>query len=282
MQRLLITGGTGYLGGELVRQARAAGWHIAATYLNTHPPVDTDVTWLAMDVRQEQSVQDVFAAFRPALVIHTAFRQYEPDLWSITAEGARYVARSAYAAGARLIHMSSDVIFDGEHGAPYAEDAPPNPITDYGAAKAAAESFVAAEHLQAAIVRTSLIYGFEPMDRQTAFVLSMIDDARDTALFSDEYRCPIFVVDLAAALLELAASPYQGIINIAGPERLSRYEFGVSLARSYDRDPTRLKSGLSHNSSVRRPRDCTLDISLAQRTLQTTLHATSEVLARNT
>ncbi|WP_255603903.1 sugar nucleotide-binding protein, partial [Oscillochloris sp. ZM17-4] len=201
------------------------------------------------------------------------------DLLAITAEGSGHVARAAADLGARMVHMSSDVIFDGERAEPYTEDDPPAPISAYGEAKAAAERLVAAAHPGAAIVRTSLIYGFDPIDRQTRFALEIAAGQRGDRLFSDEYRCPIVVDDLAAALLELAETDYAGVLNIAGAERLSRHEIGALLARALGHDPAAIQAGRSADLPVRRPRNCALDIGRASALLRTRLRGLREVLA---
>jgi dTDP-4-dehydrorhamnose reductase len=276
--RIFVTGGTGYLGGALLRLAAARGWPLAASY-HSQPPVAGDtVSWFGLDIRDSAALAASFAAFKPDLVVHTAYRLREPDLMAVTGEGAGAVAQAAQAAGARLIHLSSDALFDGERASAYSEADPPSPITPYGAAKARAEELVAAAHPQAVLVRTSLIYGFAPIDSHTRFVLEIADGARDDQLFTDEYRCPIFVDDLATALLELAQRDYRGLINIAGAERLSRYEFGVLLARHWGRDPQRLRAGLSGESALRRPRNCVLALDLARSLLSTPLRGVSEVL----
>jgi dTDP-4-dehydrorhamnose reductase len=279
MKRLLITGGTGYLGRELARQAQQRDWSVFATCYSQQPPANPGTTWVTLDIRDAQQVAQVCATTQPDVVIHTAFRQSEPGLWDVTAQGARHVAAAAYAVGARLIHMSSDVIFDGEAATAYTEQEQPGPLTPYGRAKAAAEQFVTEEHSAATIVRTSLIYGFEPMDRHTRFVLDVADGKTDARLFRDEYRCPVFVADLAAAVLELATLPYQGILNIAGATCLSRYAFGCMLAAFYGRDPDSIQSGLSIELPTPRPRNCALDIGLAQGMLTTPLRGVQQVLA---
>ncbi len=263
MMQYLITGGTGYLGSTLIRHARARGIAVAATYHQQTPPAFPGVTWHFLDLRDPASVHALIAEVRPAVIIHTAFRQYDPDLMAITGDGAGHIAAAAAQAGSRLIHMSSDVIFDGEKQGRYTEDDPPSPITDYGRAKARAEALVQAHCANAAIVRTSLIYGFNPLDRQSAFALAVARGERTEKLFRDELRCPIFVEDLAAALLDLAQREYRGIIHFAGAETLSRYEWGRLLAQAHGLDPDRIASAFSADSPVRRPRNCALDISRA-------------------
>lgn len=276
--KIFITGGTGYLGDALIRLGRAAGHALGASYFSQPPAPDSGVTWGPLDVRDLLAVEDILDRFRPDAVIHTAFRQSGPDLHAITAEGAGNVARAAAALDLRLVHISSDVIFDGERQGAYSEADPPSPISAYGEAKARAEELVAQAHPGAAIVRTSLIYGFDPIDRQTRFALEVATGQRDDRLFSDEYRCPIFVDDLAAALLELVASDYAGVLNVAGAEALSRYELGTLMARACGVSPDGISAGLSAESPVRRPRNCVLDISRAQGLLRTRLRGVREVL----
>jgi dTDP-4-dehydrorhamnose reductase len=277
-KRLFITGGTGYLGRALLRLATGR-YELGASYLSQQPPASPSVNWTPLDLRDLHDVHAALTRFRPDIVIHTAFVQYGPDLMAITADGSGHVAQATNDLGSRLIHMSSDVIFDGERAGPYTEDDRPDPISTYGEAKAAAERLVATAHPGAAIIRTSLIYGFEPIDRQTQFALEIAAGQRIDRLFSDEYRCPIYVDDLAAALLELADGDYAGVLNVAGAERVSRYEMGTLMVRALGHDPARIEPGLSAESPVRRPRNCALDIGRARGLLGTRLRGLREVLA---
>jgi dTDP-4-dehydrorhamnose reductase len=241
---------------------------------------------MQLDIRDEPAVARAFERWRPDLVIHTAYRLRGPDLWSTSAEGAGVVARAARAAGARLIHMSSDALFDGERVGSYTEKDDPSPITPYGEAKAAAERLVAEAHPAALIARTSLIYGggiptqggAQPGSHEQ-LVLDTLAGRADVAFFTDELRCPIAVGDLAAALLELAPTERAGRLHIAGADVVSRYEFAQLVAVAHGQNPARLRAAVSASSTVRRPRNCALDSSLAQQLLQTRLRGVHEVLA---
>ena len=274
---LLITGGSGYLGSHLARQAQRS-WPVAATYFS-HEPHLPGCELLPLDIRDGAAVARLLAELRPAVVVHTAFVMGDPEaMQAVIVEGTRNIAEATRAVGARLVHLSSDVIFDGERG-PYAEADPPSPITDYGRAKAEAERIVAGLCPEAAIVRTSLIYGFHPPDPRTCWVLDSLRQGRPITLFTDELRCPVWVEQLAAALLELAAGAESGVWNIAGTQALSRYAFGERLARAYGLDPAGITAGLSHDSGLLRPRDCRLDVSRASARLRSPLWGVDEVLA---
>src|SRR3954468_1173110 len=131
MSRLLITGGAGYLGTQLIKQAHAGGWDVGATCFSSRP-YDDGNAWMQLDIRDQPAVSRAFDEWRPDVVIHTAYRQRGPDLWSTSAEGAGVVARVAREVGARLIHMSSDALFDGTRAGSYSESDDPSPITPYG------------------------------------------------------------------------------------------------------------------------------------------------------
>jgi dTDP-4-dehydrorhamnose reductase len=277
MSRLLITGGTGYLGTELIQQARASGWEIGATSFSSLPD-NASITWMQLDIRDQPAVSRAFEIWRPDVVIHTAYRLSGPDLWSISAEGAGVVAQAAHAAGARLIHMSSDALFDGERVGSYSEKDDPSPITPYGEAKAAAERLVAEAYPAALIVRTSLIYGGAQPGPHEQLALDALSGRADIAFFIDEMRCPITVGDLAAALLEVAPMDRAGRLHIAGADVVSRYEFAQLVAAAHGQDPAQLRAAASATSNVRRPRNCALDSNLAQQLLRTRLRGVREVL----
>ena len=161
-------------------------------------------------------------------VIHTAYRQVE-DAWSINVEGSAAVA--AAARGARLVHLSSDIVFDGTRGR-YREDDPVAPVHAYGRSKAEAERLVAELHPEAAIVRTSLIYGGAEAGPQERL-------AREgRRFFVDEIRSPVQVEDLARALLELVpSSTTPARCTSAGADDISRYDLAVLLGA----DPARIE-----------------------------------------
>lgn len=242
-----VTGATGFLGRELLALA-------------------TRVSSERVEIRDAAAVTQLFARVRPDAVIHTAYRQDGPGAREIVVDGSENVARAARLVGARLVHVSSDVVFGGRAGRPYREDDPPSPCSAYGAAKAEAEVRVADVHADAAIVRTSLLLGgpgHPPSKHELA--------ARDPSAtwFEDELRSPILVGDLARALLELTTLGRTGVLHVAGADGLSRAE----LAELVCGRPVRRAAAPSG-----RPLDCRLDSSAAQAILRTKLRGVRSVL----
>ncbi|MFG6195727.1 SDR family oxidoreductase [Nonomuraea sp. JJY05] len=271
--RVLIVGGSGFLGGELVRQtATTAGQVVAATYL-TRPGTAAGADWRPLDVRDRTAVAGLIGAFGPDVVINAAYRQSD---WVSTAMGPAHLAIAASGNGARLVHVSSDAVFSGK-AISYAEDCAPDPVNPYGAAKAAAEVAVQAIDPTAVVVRTSLIIG-DGGSPHEGFVHALAAGGRHGVLFTDDVRCPVHVRDLAAALLELANSGRAGIHHVAGADAVSRYELGCLIAQRDGLDPARLPSGRRADTDLPGPIEVRLDCSLTQRRLRTRLRGAREFM----
>jgi dTDP-4-dehydrorhamnose reductase len=269
--RLLVTGGSGYLGGEVVRRATAAGWIAAGSSFRSPGP-------LALDVRDRPAVAAVIAALRPDCVIHTAYLQDGPQAWATNVDGTANVAAAAASAGARLVHLSTDLVFAGR-GGPYREDDPVEPVLEYGRSKAAAEHAVMVADPSAVVVRTSLIYGGEQLSGHERRILEVADGHAELAFFTDELRCPVRVADLADALLAVASSDTAGPLHLAGADGVSRYEFACLVAAAHGRRTDHLRTTASAETAPQRPRDCRLDSGRAAGLLGAALPGVRSVLA---
>jgi dTDP-4-dehydrorhamnose reductase len=259
---VLVVGASGYLGGEVARLASAAGHDVTGT-----SSADLDIT-------DRSAVSDMVGRLRPRVVVNCAARM---ESWRICADGAAHVALAARENDARLVHLSTDALHAGRP-TPYLDDDEPTPVHRYGAAKAAAETAVAAIDPGAVIVRTSLIIG-DDRSKQIALALDLITGRRPGALFSDEIRCPVAVQDLAAAVLELAATDYAGTINMAGPEALSRADLGRLIAARHGLDPATVPvRTIAEGGLGARPADVRLDSSRAAALLHTTLRPASDCI----
>jgi dTDP-4-dehydrorhamnose reductase len=275
MTRILITGGSSYLGQHLVPLA-LSGYETSCTYF-THnaPPV---APAFRLDVRDSQAVHALVKRLQPDVIIHTAGSNRGPDMAAAITKGTDHVTNAAQKAGARLVHISTDVIFNGQD-APYAEEAQPTPIHAYGRAKAQAEIIVA-KHPDHVIVRTSLIYGLKVMDRGTAWIVETLQKNQPVTLFADQRRNPVWVQTLSLACLELATNNYQGILNVAGEQILTRAEFGLRMLDWWGiEERSSLRIGPSDHAKW--PADCTYNLARAKVILDTPLPGVDEVLNRH-
>ena len=255
---LLVTGGSGYLGGALLAQASSP---VVGTHLRGE-----SVELTRLDVRDADATAALVALLRPTAVVHTAYVQDGPEAWATNVEGSRNVATAAARAGLRLVHVSTDVVFDGLKGSPYDESDEPHPVTDYGRSKLEAERAVLDAHPDALVVRTSLMVGAPEPGRQERGVLAAArGEVPGAVFFDDELRSPLLVADLARALLELAGRPQiTGLLHLGGPESLSRYELACRIAAARGLAADRIARGSVADSGLVRPMDCTLDSSLAR------------------
>ena len=272
---VLVTGVAGLLGSALIAAA-PAGVEVHATE-RTHPSSARHRHHV--DLADAESVDALFASLRPSVVIHAAVGTEDGERDIVRA--SRTVAEACARTGAALVHVSTDQVLDGEH-APYAEDAEPAPVLDYGRWKADAEGAVAAIVPDAAICRTSLIVRANPMDHITRDTVDTLRRGERLERFVDELRSPIAADDLAAQLWEVAALPAEarrGVWHLAGPEAVSRYTLAVLVALRFGCDASLVVPTLSRTSPHPRPRDLRLLTPRADAALRTRPRPVSQVLA---
>ncbi len=271
--KLFITGGGGYLGRRLVPLALPEH-EIVYTWFQRDP------LGLAqgrrLDVRDGAAVARLVRAFQPQAIIHLAGSNRGGDMENVIRQGTQNVVAAARAAGARLIHLSTDSVFRGD-AAPYDETAVPTPVNPYGRAKADAEAIVQTWP-NCVIVRTSLIYSLEEMDHGTAWMAAALQAGRPVVLFDNQIRNPVWARSLAQACLELAGRDFTGILNVAGRQVLSRADFALKMLDWWgvERRDT-LRAGPA--AAGQWPLNCELDLSLATAVLQTPLPGVDEVFS---
>jgi dTDP-4-dehydrorhamnose reductase len=181
--------------------------------------------------------------FLAASVTNVDYCEVNPGLaYAVNVIGTRHVVGAANQVGAKLVFFSSDYIFDGNSG-PYAEDAPPCPISEYGRQKLIGEHLVALNVDDYLIVRTTVVYSWEPQAKN--FVQRLIGTLRQGKQVTapgDQIGTPTYAPNLAEAVLELSGQPVRGVINIAGPTLASRYAFAHCAATVFGLDQTLIQN----------------------------------------
>ncbi len=236
MSTILITGGTGYLGQRLLPIA-AEQAKVVATARNPRA-LSRLYNPCAMDLCDKDSVFNQVNAVQPAVIIHAAAINPGIDdslLEPVNHIGTGYLAEAANRIGCRLVLVSTDMVHDGR-SAPYADDADPSPINDYGHSKANGERAALSANTNTVAVRTSLIYGLDSVDRGTLGFANRLADGHTLTLFSDVMRQPVWRDALATSLVHLALthSDETGVINIAGNQLVDRATFGEMMLKFWE------------------------------------------------
>lgn len=287
MKRIFITGGSGFVGGHLLNQA-VGKWQVSTNYFQ-HSINLPGYDWVQLDLRQHDEVVQVLKHVQPDVVIHQAAlsnldlcEQRRDEAQATNVEATAFLADWCQRTCTRLIFLSSDMVYDGEKGN-YCETDPVRPLGVYAMTKVQGENEVRKYCRNHVVIRTALVYG-KPIGGGGSFTEWMERRLRqgiEVPLYTDQYRTPILVNNLAEVLLELAGGDFRGTLNVGGPDKTDRFNFGQKYCRFGGFDETLLRPIVMRDGpplSAPRPRDLSFDISKAKSVLKTGLLGIDEGL----
>lgn len=242
MQKILITGASGFLGWNLCQIART-DWEVHGTY-DRQPIEILGVNLHQLDLTNFDLVKTAIDLIAPDAIIHTAaaskpnFCQANPDRsYQINVSASQRLAKICADAKIPFVFTSTDLVFDGTKP-PYLETDPTSPINIYGEQKVAAEREILATYPEATICRMPLMFGMAP-PTAASFIqpwIKALQTQEKLQLFVDEFRTPVSAITAAKGLLMMLKAASPGIINLGGKERRSRYDFGKLLAEVFEFD----------------------------------------------
>ncbi len=242
---MLVTGASGFLGRHLLDEP--GDWEVVA------PPHD------ALDLLRGDLVRDFVESWKPQVVVHLAYRKERQQIVDVS----RHVAEAAATQGARLIHLSTDLVFAGRPE-PYTEADVPFPVIEYGRDKLDAERAVLAAVPRAVVIRTSLLYGTDRTSPVQEDARAAADGRSSMRFFTDEVRCPTHAADVARAIVAVADRPdVAGVLHVAGPRPMSRADFAELNASWLGVAAARLRTSTIGESGQVRPGCVVLDSSRA-------------------
>ena len=286
MKNILVTGGSGFIGGHIIKAGQNK-FIIYATY-NTNILKEKNIQTVHIDLSQKKAINSLLEDIKPDIIIHTAAIS-NLDLCEkdrvlanlINVEATETLALWSKKNRAKFIFTSSDMVFDGKRGN-YREDDTVNPLSFYAQMKVQCEEKIAQMNFNSVVVRVALTYGIGMISFNTFFekMIYSVKNNSSVALFVDQFRTPILVNNLAEAILELAENEFTGIINLSGGDRMSRWDFGLLTCKILGL-PTKnlIKSSMFDSpGAASRPQDISMRNDLASKVLNVKLLNCSEGL----
>jgi len=243
LPRVLVVGSNGLLG-QKVAELFLRGASSALTCASIEPsPVRTlhAAQYLTLDITSRKDVRRVVAQCEPEVIINCAAmtnvdacERERETAWKINVGGLEHLADAAQRYRAKIVHISSDYVFDGTHG-PYAEGDRPEPINYYGKTKLASENFLRTAGLPWVVLRTMVLYGYAEGVRSNfaLWVIEKLTRGGTLKIVDDQLGNPTLADDLAFGVMKAVELEKQGIYHIAGRDILSRYEFARTVARVF-------------------------------------------------
>ena len=238
IKSLLIIGAQGMLGRQLVDTLKQDQWRRTFDSSAIH---ECDIH--EVDITDPPSVRRCFDMFSPQLVINCAAytnvdgcETHQPEAFAANADGPLHLAQNCQKHHAKLIHVSTDFVFDGRGDRPYLPDDPTGPTCVYGLSKLDGEQAIQNNLPDHAIVRTSWLFGkYGPNFVST---IRRLADQRDVLeVVNDQIGSPTYAVDLAQALLHLAIADARGIFHFCNTGHCSWFDFAVEIVRIFDLNP---------------------------------------------
>ncbi len=276
MKKIMITGAAGFLGCNLLRHKPAGVNLLAAGHNNSLDEFDGE--FIKFDITDAADTYKNLKKSGVDTIIHAAALADPGQCFNnqelakdINIDGTINIARACSDFGIKLIFISTDLVYKGDkqnHNEQQAGD-----CCFYGQTKLQAERAIADICPDAFIARIALLFGQGHSQRRcfAEQVIASIRNGHEVKLFTDEYRCPLLVDNLCQILYEVAGKDINGIYNIGGPERISRYDFIKAVCEEMDLDtqlliPTKISD---INFAEPRPADCSMDSSKAKAVLET-------------
>lgn len=236
--KLLITGASGLLGLNLALDASRRHEVIGA---DRGRLVSAPFPVIATDLLSHEAVKRVLAEARPECVIHCAALpnvdecEDNPSLARlVNSELPAQIADACAWQGIPLIHISTDAVFDGRKDGSYSEEDPPNPIGVYARTKYEGEQAVLQVDPRAVVARVNF-YGWSLSGKRSLaeFFVNNLRNGKTVNGFTDVTFCPMWVNHLSETLLLMIEQGLHGLYHVVGPQAMSKYQFGVEVARRF-------------------------------------------------
>jgi dTDP-4-dehydrorhamnose reductase len=251
MKRILICGSNGLLGQRLALMlSTQTDYEVLNTSFERSFVFDDRLfDYTQLDISKKGDVKSLVSSFHPTVILNAAAatnvdwcEAHREDAWKVNVVGVENLVEAARKVGSRLVHVSTDYVFDGNHG-PYSEDDKPNPINYYGKSKLASENAVRIGGIPYTILRTIVLYGAGIGIKESfpLWVVRNLKAGNHVCCVEDQISNPTHVNDLAFAAVKGFELDRDGIYHVCGKDRASRYEFALRIADIFGLDAGLIK-----------------------------------------
>ena len=278
--RILITGASGFLGQGWLKSLQQLPHYTPIAHFRNNPVMWFDGEAIGLDLTIPRNVKTLINNSQPVLVINTVgatnveLCEADPELAYTLNEGLpRTLAQQCAKAGIKFVHISTDHLFSKGNG-PFRESDLPSPINIYGKSKLGGERAVLEECPNALVIRTNF-FGLSNtgLSSLTEWILDGLKNGLERKLFRDVYFSPLLIETLVSHVTQLIEKDASGLYHVAGPEQLTKYQFGLKLSRAfgYSTDLIKKANITERKDLCVRPRHMGLNTDKLQATIKTTL-----------
>ena len=267
MTHFLVTGVSGLLGLNFALAVDGKK-HQVTGVANTAPLMWATFKNVEAELTKQGVIEELIDTHKPDVILHCAAManvdacENDPkQAHKVNAELPGMIAAVCQKHSLRMIHISTDAVFDGSRSN-YTEEDEPNPLSVYAQTKLDGERAVLAANQDALITRVNF-YGWSAAGNRSLAenFVNKLSEGSEVMGFTDILFCPMNILDLSVLLVEVSALDLHGIYHMVGPEAMSKYEFGIRIAEKFGFDPALIKPVSIHESGLKAARSPNLTLS---------------------
>lgn len=242
MKKVFITGANGLLGQAVVSLfTRETNYELITSSVEDKPFLEYGHRYEKLDITDKEEVKRIIERYSPEVIVNCAAftdvdkceteREFS---WRLNVDGVKNLIIAAKKCEAKIVHFSTDYVFDGKSG-PYTEEDTPNPISFYGRSKLASENALTSSGVEHAIIRTMVLYGIGNNVKKN-FALWLVETLKKNqpvTIVTDQIGNATIADDLAYGTYKIIEKNRTGLYHIAGKDILSRYDFTLKLCEVF-------------------------------------------------
>lgn len=277
MESLLVVGASGLLGQHLVHQAKSSFERVLGTYFRNAFEIE-GIGTRELDITSHEDVLNLFEKKCPGFVIMASAltgvdycEEHPEEAAALNIAGPLNIAKACEKYGSKLLHVSTDYVFDGQKGN-YTEKDEPNPISVYGRTKLDGEKAVLESVSESVVARVCVLYGWNRITTKTNFVtwvMNTLEEGGQAKLFQDQTITPTYAHEAAGVLLQLLRKNISGIFHASGSQSITRFQMGKLVANTFRLNEDMVIPATMDEAGLTamRPRDSSLNVEKTEKEL---------------